>query len=140
MLISLDDALAAGRFQVSAETRRLAGGRERSDHGTVVDAFGSEIGLADDQLTIAEQAWKLPLQAMESRLRLSFSPVRGQLDGVGADRHGTGRGDVFRCSGMCRSGVTTRAEGQRRVVRVDRLGPDLSRLCRPRGRPWSRSR
>ena len=55
-----------GRRPISGFRRiprpRSAVANGRPWHG--IDAFGTEIGLADDQLTIAEQAWKLPLQAM----------------------------------------------------------------------------
>jgi hypothetical protein len=56
LLIPLDDATAACRFQAAAHGGRGFRRRERSHHGTVVCAFLAEVGAADAGVMTAELA------------------------------------------------------------------------------------
>src|SRR5262245_17174141 len=54
--VLLDDAVAAGRFQVFAQLIGLLDGGERSDHGAEPDAFAAEVDAADDRLATVQHA------------------------------------------------------------------------------------
>src|SRR5450759_4421788 len=82
--IPLDDALSAGSLEAAAQLARLIGVAEGADHGAVVDALGSQIGLADHGLTAAELIWELALQAAERGLRVGFAALRRYLHRVTA--------------------------------------------------------
>src|SRR5271167_3850751 len=75
LLISLNDAGTAGRFQVGAQLDGLLPRGERADQGPVVGAFGAEIGAADDRRVFAELAGESALHRLVGRLRFGFAAL-----------------------------------------------------------------
>ena len=81
-LILLDEALAAGTFQIAAELGRLFGGSERADHGAVIDPLVAEIGALDDRRTGPQRGRKLVLQRAVGGPRVGLVLLRGDLNQI----------------------------------------------------------
>src|SRR5438874_13166928 len=71
--ILLDDALAAGSLEATAQTIGLAGRGERPDHRAVEDTLGTEIGAPDGRLLTIEQMRVLRLQRADRGLRFGVA-------------------------------------------------------------------
>src|SRR5207302_11308183 len=95
--ILLDDALAAGSLEATAQTIGLAGRGEWPDHRAVEDTLGSEIGAPNGRLLTIEQMRILRLQRADRGLRFGVALLRRNLHDIAARCGAAGRGRVQAC-------------------------------------------
>ena len=82
--ISLDDAIAAGSFQSTAQPCRLLHRRKGTDKNSIVDALCAEIHAANDWLAAAKQVRVFNLQRLERSLSIAFAALRRNLNHIAA--------------------------------------------------------
>src|SRR5262245_39721726 len=133
--VPLDNALAARGLEPAAKLAGVAGRRERTHHGAIINPLGAKVGASNDGGPAAQLDRDLVLQRTEGRLRVGFAPLRGNLHYIVARGGGGRRATDPR---LRRLDMRPR-DRSLRGARTDIVGPEGVGACGPHHGPADQS-